>query len=189
MHRTAQANRRAGPFGQLQEAGAGKTTALLKRTLWLTKVLPLTTTEVVLVAVLRTAAVTFSLGAAGILIYGLLAAVGFLDTLVAVIGLLLLVLGSLVGSVGQEHWSYARTEKINPLISNLSGFLAFAGYFAAAAGPLTLYLAAEVIPALAGLRTQQLLIGGLISWPVVSLLSIWGGWKLAARSWEELEFE
>jgi hypothetical protein len=177
------------PFGQIQEASASKATALLKRTLWLSKVLPLTTTEVVLVAVLRTAALTFCVGAAGILVYGLLAEVGFLDVLVAVIGLLLLVLGSHVGSTGHENWTCARTEKINPLIASWSGLLLFAVYFAAAAGPLTLYLAAEVFPALAGLRTQQLLIGGLISWPVVSLLSIWGGWKLAARSWEELEFE
>jgi fatty acid desaturase len=177
------------PFGQVQQAGASKATALLKRTLWLSKVLPLTTTEVVLVAVLRTAAVTFCVGAAGILIYGLLAEVGFLYVLVAVVGLLLLVLGSLVGSTGHEYWSYARTEKINPLISSWSGLFLFAAYFAVAAGPLTLYLAAEVIPGLAGLRTEGLLVGGLISWPVVSLLSIWGGWKLAFTSWEELEFE
>jgi hypothetical protein len=177
------------PFGQLQEAGAGKAITLLKRTLWLSKVLPLTTTEVVLVAVLRTATLTFCVGAAGLLIYGLLAEVGFLYVLVAVVGLLLLVLGSLVGSTGQEYWSYARTEKINPLISSWSGLLLYAVYFAVAAGPLTLYLAAEVFPALAGLRTQTFLIGGLISWPVVSLLSIWGGWQLATRSWEDLEFE
>ncbi|MBT9144776.1 MAG: hypothetical protein DDT42_00624 [candidate division WS2 bacterium] len=161
---------------------------LLKRSMWLTKALPLTTTEVVLIAVLKIIVVPLLLGAVGILIYALLMEVVLVHALLAVIGLLLLLLGGSVGSTGLEFWGYAWAGKINPLLANLLEILIPVAYFGAAAGPLTLYLLSD-IPWLAFFQLQPLLIGGLISWPVVSMLTIWGGWKLATRSWEEIEIE
>ncbi|MBT9148888.1 MAG: hypothetical protein DDT28_00305 [Dehalococcoidia bacterium] len=177
------------PAAQLAQAGSSKAMdQLLRRSMWLTKALPLTTTEVVLIAVVKIMVVPFLLGAVGILIYALVAEVALVHALLAVIGLLLLLLGSSVGSTGQEFWGYARAGKINPLIANLLDTLVPIAYFIAAAGPLTLYLLGG-IPWLAFFRIQPLLIGGLISWPAVSLLAIWGGWKLATRSWEAMEIE
>ncbi len=177
------------PLGQLSQAGTTKAAiALLKRAMWLTKALPLATTEVVLIAVLKIIVMPFLLGTVGLLIYALLAEVALIHALLAVIGLLLLLLGSSVGSIGQEFWGYARVGRINPISISLLGFLVPVAYFAATVGPLTLYLLGA-IPGLAFFRLQPLLIGGLISWPAVSLLSIWVGWKLAVRSWEKMEIE
>lgn len=177
------------PLDQLAQAGSSQAALnLLKRSMWLMKALPLTTTEVILIAVVKTGALSFLIGAAGILIYALLAAPALVHALLAVIGLLLLLLGAHVGNTGQELWGYSRAGKINLRIANLLGILVPIAYFLTAAAPLTLYLLSG-IPWLAFFRLQPLLIGGLISRSAVSLLSIWVGWKLATRSWEEMEID
>jgi hypothetical protein len=174
---------------QLSGARSGaEAIKLLKRGMSLMKALPLSTAEVVLVSVLKMPALPFLLGAGGILVYALRAEVGFVSTLLAVIGLALLLAGSSVSSTGQEFWVYARVKRINLLVAQLLGLLVPVAYFTAAAGPLTLYLLGGS-PSLALFRLEPLLVGGLVSWPAVSLLAIWGGWKLAKRSWQEMDIE
>ncbi len=179
-------------FLSLEQLGGARSSeeaiTLVKRGMSLMKALPLSTTEVVLVSVLKVTALPFLLGAGGILVYAPLAEVGFVSTLLAVIGLALLLVGSSVSTTGQEFWVYARVKRINLLVAQLLGLLVPAAYFTAAAGPLTLYLLGA-IPSLASFRLEPLLVGGLVSWPAVSLLAIWGGWKLARRSWQEMDIE
>lgn len=179
------------PIDQLSKKGANLQAVygLLKRRLWLTKALPLTTAEVVLTDLLKVTAPAFLLGAAAILVFTLLGAVALFHALLALIGLGLLLLGIWMVMTWQEYWGYSPVVMMNPLLSTLLGILVPLVYLLAAAGPLTLYLLAGVIPGLAPVQSQLLLVGGLLSWPLVSLLAILVGWRLAVRSWEALEID
>jgi hypothetical protein len=178
------------PVNQIQQKGANLKAlyGLLKRRLWLTKALPLTTAEVVLTEVLKVTAPTFLLGAAGILVFMLLGAAAPSHALLALIGLGLLLHGLWIVMTWLEYWGYGPGEKLSPVMVNLLQMLAPLVYLLAAAGPLTLYLLAGVIAGLAPL-SQLLLLGGLLSWLLVSLLAIWLGWRLAVRSWEAMEID
>lgn len=178
------------PVNQLSQAGNAKAVmGLLKRSLWLIKALPLTSAEVVLTEVLKVTAPAFLLGAAGILAFVLLGEAASGHALLALIGLVLLLLSLAVITTGLEYWGYGPGEKLSPAMANLLQLLIPLVYLLAAAGPLTLYLLAGVIPGLAPLQSQLLLLSGLISWPLVSLLAIGVGWRLAVRSWEAMEID
>jgi|GEM_PF-1110835 len=177
------------PLDQLAKAGSGKgAEKLFKQSLWLTKVLPLSTHEVLLINLVKIVVAPFLLGMAGVVIYSLLAGVTFFHTLLAIIGLKLLLLGFIMSNNGLEIWVSTGTAKANPLIANLVQTFIPVVYLGAAGGPLTRYLFSDVFR-MDPLGWHPFLIGGLISWSVVSLLAIWGGWKLAARCWEEMEID
>lgn len=179
------------PVNQLSKKGGNLQAvySLLKRRLWLTKALPLTSAEVVLTDLLKVTAPAFLLGAAAILVFTLLGAVPPFHALLALIGLGLLLLGIWMVVTWQEYWGNGPVAMMNPLLSTLLGILVPLVYLIAAAGPLTLYLLAGVIPGLAPVQSQLLLLAGLLSWPLVSLLAILVGWRLAVRSWEALEID
>jgi len=178
------------PLNQLAQAGNAKAVlGLFKRSLWLFKALPLTTAEVVLTEALKVTAPAFLLGAAGILAFVLLGEAASGHALLALVGLALLQLSLAVITTWLEYWSYGPGEKLSPAMVNLLQLLIPLVYLLAAAGPLTLYLLAGVIPGLAHWQSQLLLLGGLLSWPLVSLLAIWVGWRLAVRSWEAMEID
>jgi len=178
------------PLNQLSQAENAKAMlGLLKRSLWLTKALPLTTAEVILTEALKITVPALLLGAAGILAFTLLGAAASSHALLALVGLALLLLSMAVIMIGLEYWGYGLGEKLSPAMANLLQMLIPLVYLLAAAGPLTLYLLAGAIPGLAPLQSQLLLLGGLLSWPLVSLLAIWVGWRLAVRSWEAMEID
>lgn len=177
------------PLNQLSQVGGSKAMlGLLKRSLWLTKALPLTTTEVILTEALKIAAPALLLGAAGILAFTLLGDVASGHALLALVGLALLLFGNSLITTGLEYWGYGLGEKLSPAMSTLLQMLIPLVYLLAAAGPLTLYLLAAA-PWLAPFRLEPLLLGGLLSWPLVSLVAIWVGWRLAVRSWEAMEID
>jgi len=180
------------PFGiallflspEILQSRSRSATSMMKTQFWLVKALPLNAREVVLATSFKVVGPAFLLGAVGILVYAVISGSAFIHTIAALAGFLMLLCGLGALSTGLEFWGYAKEP--HTVLANAVHLLVSVCYLLAAAGPLTLYLLSD-IPFLAAFRIEPLFAVGLIAWPLLSLLAIWVGFRLAVRNWDEIE--